>query len=325
MGEYRYFTAGQAEQYSFYIIPARLFTDSRFFTLSSEAKILYAIMLDRMKLSVKNNWFDKENRVYIIFKVEEVTAYINCGKNKAIELLKELETWKLIRRERSGDRRYPALTYVMNFTDYLENSAETEGAAGENGSVPKGEKPVPDRERVPESVNSERGLKIKPSSERSLKNKPSEVYYSNFNNHTEIKQNCKYNNISNPSDQVKKQIEYDAIRDRIQAGVAGYEYGSLTLLDDITQAITDVYLICSRNSSIRIAGADLPVHVVLEQYRKINMEHVLYVMDGLCRTKKKLRNPTAVIRTSLYNAVGSMGTYYSTTARIDMEGYHRRE
>lgn len=330
MGEFQYFYAPQAEQFSFYIVPSRLFTDSRFFDLSAEAKILYSIMLDRMKLSVKNNWVDDKNRVYIVFKVEEVTQYINCGKNKAIKLLQELTEWKLIRRDRTGDRRYPALTYVMNFTDYLEqqeieNATECDEGCNEKVKEAPVKAAVKETEETDKNAtqyeHEKRSLKIKPSLERGLKNKPSEVSKSNLINHTKYNHNNIYNK-SNLIESIKKQIDYDVIRDRIEAGEAE---GSVEMLDDILQAMVNMSCFCHARDTIRIASADMPSGVVESQFAKINMEHVLFVLDGLRRTKKKLRNPSAVISTALYNAVGSLNTFYDTEARIDMENYHRRE
>ena len=58
---FQYFYGTQADQYSFYRIPKALFQDEYFRCLSSDAKILYGLMLDRMSLSIKNQWFDAEN------------------------------------------------------------------------------------------------------------------------------------------------------------------------------------------------------------------------------------------------------------------------
>ena len=73
----------QSQTFSFYRIPKLLFTDSRFSSLSAEAKTLYGILLDRMELSMKNGWFDKQNRVYLFFTVQEIQESLGCGKNKA--------------------------------------------------------------------------------------------------------------------------------------------------------------------------------------------------------------------------------------------------
>lgn len=70
--QFDYFYPEQADQYAFYRIPRRLFTDSNFKELTTEAKILYGLMLDRVSLSLKNMWIDKNRRVYIIFTLKEV-------------------------------------------------------------------------------------------------------------------------------------------------------------------------------------------------------------------------------------------------------------
>lgn len=69
---YDYFYGAESEQFSFYRIPKVLFTEERFKTISAEAKVLYGLLLDRMSLSAKNGWQDKENRVYIIFTIEDI-------------------------------------------------------------------------------------------------------------------------------------------------------------------------------------------------------------------------------------------------------------
>ena len=62
-----YFYGQTGELFSFYRIPKALFQEPRFQSLSTDAKILYGILLDRMSLSVKNGWLDEQNRVFIIF------------------------------------------------------------------------------------------------------------------------------------------------------------------------------------------------------------------------------------------------------------------
>ena len=81
---FNYFYGTEADQFSFYRIPKALFTDSYFKDLSSDAKILYGLMLDRMSLSIKNQWFDDKNRAYIYFSIEDIMELLNCGRNKAI-------------------------------------------------------------------------------------------------------------------------------------------------------------------------------------------------------------------------------------------------
>ena len=74
---FNYFYGTEADQFSFYRIPKALFTDSYFKDLSSDAKILYGLMLDRMSLSIKNQWFDDKNRAYIfLIMIQSPAPYL---------------------------------------------------------------------------------------------------------------------------------------------------------------------------------------------------------------------------------------------------------
>lgn len=131
--QFDYYRGMEAEQYTFYRIPKVLFTAECFKSLSCEAKVLYGLLLDRMSLSIKNRWFDEEDRVYIIFTVEEIAELMNCGTQKAVKLLKELDTEKgigLVEKKRLGLGK-PNVIYVKNFmiqqTDDEQEKEETPG------------------------------------------------------------------------------------------------------------------------------------------------------------------------------------------------------
>ena len=117
-----YFYGQAGELFSFYRIPKALFQEPRFQSLSTDAKILYGILLDRMSLSVKNGWLDKQNRVFILFTIEDVKRALCCADNKATKLLRELEKFGLIERKRRGQGK-PSLVYVKNFS--AESSKES--------------------------------------------------------------------------------------------------------------------------------------------------------------------------------------------------------
>lgn len=61
---YDYFYGQQAEMFAFYRVPKVLFTEDCFWNVSTDAKLLYGILLDRMNLSARNGWLDEEGRVY---------------------------------------------------------------------------------------------------------------------------------------------------------------------------------------------------------------------------------------------------------------------
>ena len=125
--QYEYFYGAQAEQFSFYRIPKALFTEPNFRELSTDAKVLYGILLDRMSLSLKNQWLDAQNKVYIIFTVEEIMDALNCANQKATRLMVELEKQAgLIERKRQGLGR-PNFIYVKNFAATINSKSCEKG------------------------------------------------------------------------------------------------------------------------------------------------------------------------------------------------------
>ena len=140
--EFDYFYGQQAEQFTFYRIPKVLFTDSRFWNVSTDAKLLYGILLDRMNLSARNGWLDEAGRVYIIFTLEETMAALNCGDNKATKLYNELEKkCGLIERKRQGLGK-PNLIYVKNFIGCVGSSERSRFKTRENNDSGFGEIPI---------------------------------------------------------------------------------------------------------------------------------------------------------------------------------------
>ena len=112
-----YYYGIEAEQFSFYRVPRMLIKDERFKDLSSDAKLLYGLMLDRMALSMKNGWFDEENRAYIHYTVENIMEDFSCARATAIRMLAELDSKKgigLIEKKRLGLGK-PDIIYVKNF------------------------------------------------------------------------------------------------------------------------------------------------------------------------------------------------------------------
>ena len=121
--KFDYYYGIEADQFSFYKIPRLLVKDARFKELSSDAKLLYGLMLDRMSLSMKNNWLDEENRAYIYYTMESIMEDLGCAKEKGAKVLAELDSKKgygLIEKKRQGLGK-PDIIYVMNFITVENN------------------------------------------------------------------------------------------------------------------------------------------------------------------------------------------------------------
>ena len=113
-----YYYGAQSESFAFYRIPRILVTGHEFRHLSTDAKLLYGLMLDRMGLSMRNGWYDAQGRVFIYYTMEQIQEDMNCGHDKALKLLAELDAAKgvgLIERVKQGQGK-PTIIYVKQFT-----------------------------------------------------------------------------------------------------------------------------------------------------------------------------------------------------------------
>ena len=95
-----YFTISEANSFTFYRVPKVLFVDEKYKAVSTDAKMLYGLLLDRMSLSAKNGWIDKHGRVYQFFTIKQAQELLRFGHDKIIRLFKELDDANLIERKR---------------------------------------------------------------------------------------------------------------------------------------------------------------------------------------------------------------------------------
>ena len=238
-----YFYGQAGKLFSFYRIPKALFQEQRFQNLSTDAKTLYGILLDRMSLSVKNEWFDKQGRVFIIFTIEDVKRALCCADNKATKLLRELENFGLIERKRRGLGK-PSLVYVKNFSSDLSNERVQNRENHESGS--------------PKNACQD------PPKSRCNKNKKSKTERNN----------------TNPilSDELEKMKNRKLLEEYFSHSL---EIELLLRLypddeDTIYQIVDLLVDTCdSKRKLIRIAGDDKPAEVVLSRLKKLNADHIL--------------------------------------------------
>ena len=281
-----YFYGQAGELFSFYRIPKALFQESRFQNLSTDAKTLYGILLDRMSLSVKNEWFDKKGRVFIIFTIEDVKRTLRCADNKATRLLRELEKFGLIERKRRGQGK-PCLVYVKNFS--AESSKES----------------VKNRD-----YDDSCGSKIAcqdPVKSRGIKKKE---------NKTEM-------NNTNPilSDESEKMKNRELLEEYFSRSL---EIDLLLRLypddeDTLYQIVNLLVDTCATNrKTLRIAGDDKPAEVVRSRFMKLNADHIRFVLKCLAENSSPIRNMKQYLLASLYNAPTTMQLFYQNQTNHDL-------
>ena len=281
-----YFYGQAGELFSFFRIPKALFQEQRFQDLSTDAKTLYGILLDRMSLSVKNEWFDKKGRVFIIFTIEDVKRTLRCADNKATRLLRELEKFGLIERKRRGQGK-PCLVYVKNFSS--ESSKESVKNRDNHDSC---------------------GSKIAcqdPVKSRGIKKKE---------NKTEM-------NNTNPilSDESEKMKNRELLEEYFSHSL---EIDLLLRLypddeDTLYQIVNFLVDTCATNrKTLRIAGDDKPAEVVRSRFMKLNADHIRFVLKCLAENSSPIRNMKQYLLASLYNAPTTMQLSYQNQTNHDL-------
>ena len=305
-----YIYGNEGEQFSFYRIPKLLFTSDVFNRMSAESKILYGILLDRVSVSLKNGWIDEGGKVYIICTVDEIMDDLHCGKNKAIQLMAELENpVGLIEKRRQGLGR-PNLIYVKNFLSTDVISRDIKGIGMEDNC---GDKPA--------EANFK---KFKNQTSGGLKNKPLEVSKSNpsnINMNKTDKNETDNHIISSGGDEGKRVL---CVREQTEAyfrEVLGMDQMRIRhpydsdMLEGILSILVDTC--CMARPTIRICGEDKPASVVKSRLMKLDVTHLEYVLDTLVNCSGDIRNMKQYILTLLYNAPATIDAYYRTMLNRD--------
>ena len=297
---YDYFYGAESEQFSFYRIPKVLFTEERFKAISAEAKVLYGLLLDRMSLSAKNGWQDKENRVYIIFTIEDIMDAMGCADQKAGKLLYELESkCGLIERKRQGLGK-PNLIYVKNFV----TPSESRFLNRENHD--SGEVKITDQEPLKSRSNNTENNNTERSDTDSFPFTSFREDHGRESKRSDVNQRDRYREI---------------ISENISYGILLQDYPlDRDILTEILELMVDT--VCTTRSTVRISGDDKPAEVVKSQFLKLDSEHIRFVMDGLKDNTTRIRNMRQYLLATLYNAPLTIGNYYRSLVSHDMsEGF----
>ncbi|OFS49353.1 replication protein [Staphylococcus sp. HMSC075H09] len=122
MSKFEKISASKYETSRFYQLPKFLFEDNYFSKMTTEAKVMYALLKDRFELSRINNWVDEENNIYLLYTNKQLCSILQYGEPKIIKLKKELEKFNLILNERQGLNK-PNKIYLLepNYDKELTN------------------------------------------------------------------------------------------------------------------------------------------------------------------------------------------------------------
>ena len=259
-----------------------LFTDPGFRRITADAKILYGLMLDRMGLSIRNNWLDEQERVFIYFSLEEAMDALCCGHNKAVSLFTELDKVGLIERKKQGQGR-PTKIYVKNFIrkEEVKTSENRKSALPETGTLDF---------RKSDTINTNKN-------KTDLSDTDPSIYPAQAPPDGYDRFGCRK--------QLYEKLDYEILIT---------EYGE-TSVKSIIELLTDT--LCTAKPSVRIGGEEIPIAAVRERLGQLDRFHITYVLDCMQRTSTPIRNIRAYLLAALYQAPTTIDSYYRAAVRAD--------
>ncbi len=276
----RMFKINEAERFKFVRVPKVLF-EARYKNLSTDAKILYSLLFERMELSRKNGWHDDDGSVYIYFTLEEVCEVLGCGHDKATKLFCELKNYALLRRKKQGFGK-PAKLYVFKFYEECENTAVL------NADLPQSD--------VLNIGSTECGFSA--GNNTDINNN----YISNTN------LSISRYDVDATEQRIKEQLEYDILITKVGKETA----------EEFVLLIIDV--ICGTSETVRIGKSEFPREVVRSRLFKLNCEHIEYVVDCMKENTTDVRNIRSYLLTALYNAPATIDNHYRAKVNHDLYG-----
>lgn len=297
---FNYFTTDSiATPNQFYAIPKSLFTDKAFDALSTDSKVLYSVLRDRVSLSIKNKLADSLGRIYIIFKQADIESILKWGSQKVNKLFAELNAFGLIERKKQG-KGLPDMIYVKNFCEQVVDNTT---CSVDNSS---------DSLQTCENHNL-RNVKI--ISPVTCENHNAKLTDNKLTNQNE-------NNIINPSNEqqglidystaitsVKNQVEYDSLVDH-------YDREACDVLDNIVKYMA---MVKSNNRGYaNINGQLVMFSTIRHVFDTLDQFHIEYVIECVCgrdSSAPPIKNMKSYLITALYNAPDTIDEYYRQLVR----------
>ena len=99
---FNYYEADNVYGALFFQFPKVLMYGEQYKHLSSDAKLAYMVLKDRLEYSLRNNWVDEEGHVYFIFTNQELINLFNCSEHKVIKIKAELKSAGLLLQKQMG-------------------------------------------------------------------------------------------------------------------------------------------------------------------------------------------------------------------------------
>lgn len=290
-----YFKREDLESFNFFRVPKALFTKEIFKPLKVEEKILYSAFLDRISLSQKNSWIDKEGKVYIIYTNLEIEEYFGFSKGSTVKYMKNLEKIGLIEKRVRG-LGLPNLIYVKNFAKLLEEENEF-------------------KENIESSEDNSKNL----SESQNLNSRNTEDEVEEFKKCTpEVQEvstiytdTSKTNYIKTNNDKSIIDLDIDLdfndvdrLIDKYNNKIFFYEESYKKVYGEMLKIIKTALI---SKSDIVVSGISVPFSKYFEKFKLLEKAHFEYALNCYFKNINKIVNLKSYILSLLYSSIEKVG------------------
>ena len=268
MKEIDFYKINETLNNKYYQIPQELFVNRLYKEkLNSDSKILYSFLLDRLSLSQKNHWFDKEGRVYLIFTREEVQNKLCLSEKTVTKAFKQLTDVNLIAEKRQGLGK-PNLIYVGKIQhENIKNFVDTENLQVLNS------KNYGSREVKNTILDVEKFLTINPNN---------------------IKTNITNTNSINPQNN-NVCISLNVVKEKCQLNDFSKE--EQTMLEDVIERLYYA-------DTLKVGSVIITNSKILSKLALINKNNLIQLLD-IAKSSNNIKNITNYLMICLYNNLGN--------------------
>lgn len=284
-----YFKKEDLESFNFFRVPKALFTKDIFKPLSVEEKILYSAFLDRISLSQKNSWIDREGKVYIIYTNFEIEEYFGFSKGSTVKYMKNLEKIGLIEKRVRG-LGLPNLIYVKNFAKVLaekENEFKEKIESSENNSKNLSENQNVDFRDTKDEIQNFKNCTPEVQEVSTTKTYMNNTYFSNTN----INNKSIINDVDRLIDKFNNQIDF-------------YEESYKKSYEEMLNIIKTTL---QSKSDIVVSGISVPFSKYFEKFKLLEKAHFEYAISCYFKNINKIVNLKSYILSLLYSSIEKVG------------------
>ena len=304
-------------------IPKTMFANESYRTLSSDAKLTYALLYDRLSLSKLNGWINENDEVYLIYTREEIAEDLGITYKKAISAFKELISLNLITEQRCG-RGIPNKIYIVKLeltetqakkytkrenlrtADSVclnENLSEFEICQNSTSEENTENQDMPNTD----IKNSQNG--ISRTAEQEVLDvpelHPNKTYINKtYNNHTENSQSVSQQGNFKIYTSSAEEISFDRQTDNRYNFDDILENCELHLFDEEERKILyDALERMFYSDGLKIGNAKLPQDKVRSRMYEIDGSILQSAMQNLHRNDREISNITAYVMSTIFNCI----------------------